>query len=154
MMYQNLSRLGFTLLVVGICGGAFILMQIMPYHYAPTNPPVVATPQWDSPRTAELAARSCNNCHSNQTQWPWYSYLAPASWEIHRTVQQGRAVMNFSDWKPLRIDAQRAAGAVYIHYMPLKRYLLLDPSADLTDQEAIELSEGLRKTILASQGKQ
>lgn len=41
---------------------------------------------------------SCANCHSNQTAWPWYSYVAPASWIIAHDVHRARRKMNFSEW--------------------------------------------------------
>lgn len=45
---------------------------------------------------------SCNNCHSNGTIWPWYSYVAPASWIIAHDVHQARGKMNFSEWGGLQ----------------------------------------------------
>jgi Haem-binding domain len=42
--------------------------------------------------------RSCKDCHSNETSWPWYAYVAPASWVVARDVHQARNKMNFSDW--------------------------------------------------------
>jgi hypothetical protein len=43
--------------------------------------------------------RSCWDCHSNDTIWPWYSYIAPFSWSIARNVKNGRAYLNFSIWE-------------------------------------------------------
>lgn len=45
-----------------------------------------------------MLRRSCNNRHSNDTSWPWYSYVAPASWMITHDVHRARAKMNFSEW--------------------------------------------------------
>ena len=42
--------------------------------------------------------RSCRNCHSNQTVWPWYSHVAPVSWNVIWHVNDGRGSMNMSDW--------------------------------------------------------
>jgi hypothetical protein len=57
--------------------------------YATENvPPVVKT----------VLERSCKNCHSNETSWPWYSYVAPASWVIAHDVHQARKAMNLSEW--------------------------------------------------------
>lgn len=68
------SLLGFIAIV--------ILIQAVPYGRDHLNPPVRAEPQWDSPRTRELSARACFDCHSNETVWPWYSNIAPISWLI------------------------------------------------------------------------
>ena len=42
---------------------------------------------------------SCYDCHSNQTPYPWYSHVAPVSWLVAHDVKEGRAKLNFSDWK-------------------------------------------------------
>ena len=57
--------------------------SVRPRH---TNPPGLKEPQWDSPATRAFAVRSCFDCHSNQTNWKWYSNIAPASWLIQRDV--------------------------------------------------------------------
>jgi hypothetical protein len=42
--------------------------------------------------------RSCRDCHSNQTTWPWYSHVAPVSWLVVDDVNHGRSHVNFSEW--------------------------------------------------------
>jgi hypothetical protein len=46
----------------------------------------------------QMVQRSCQDCHSEKTVWPWYSYVAPMSWLIEKDVQQGRSHMNLSHW--------------------------------------------------------
>ena len=60
------------------------LIQAVPYGRDHINPPLNAEPAWDNPRTQELTVRACFDCHSNETVWPWYSYIAPISWLIER----------------------------------------------------------------------
>jgi hypothetical protein len=43
--------------------------------------------------------RSCMDCHSNKTAWPWYSYVAPVSWLVESDVRRGKDRMNLSDWE-------------------------------------------------------
>src|ERR1700757_4452183 len=50
------------------------------------------------PALVRVLEKSCQNCHSERTQWPWYSYVAPLSWLIERDVHNGRSHMNLSDW--------------------------------------------------------
>jgi hypothetical protein len=50
------------------------------------------------PSVRTVFESSCMNCHSNQTYWPWYSYIAPVSWIVARDVHDGRRQMNFSEW--------------------------------------------------------
>ncbi len=45
-----------------------------------------------------ILERSCGDCHSNQTVWPWYSHVAPLSWLVVDDVNEGRRHLNFSDW--------------------------------------------------------
>ena len=83
-------------------GSAFLLLfvaiQFVPYGKDHTNPTVLAEPQWDSPRTRELAVKACFDCHSNETHWPWYSNVAPLSWQVQDHVDEGRSELNFSEW--------------------------------------------------------
>ena len=67
------------------------------------NPPIDAshTIQAQVGTTSELAAvldRSCRDCHSNNTVWPWYTQIAPLSWLMARGVAEGRRAVNFSEW--------------------------------------------------------
>lgn len=87
---------------------------------------------------------SCANCHSNQTNWPWYSYVAPASWMIAHDVHSARRKMNFSEWadypankreeKLEEICEQLTDGD-----MPDPKYLWLHHSARVTpaDRDAV-----------------
>ena len=75
-----------------------LVVQVIPYGRDHTNPPVAAEPLWDSPQTRDLAVRACFDCHSNETEWPWYSNVAPISWLVQRDVEEGREELNFSEW--------------------------------------------------------
>ncbi len=60
--------------------------------------------------TSALAAvldRSCRDCHSNATVWPWYTRVAPVSWAMAYGVRAGRKAVNFSDWAGYRPQQQR-----------------------------------------------
>ena len=60
--------------------------------------------------TSELAAvldRSCRDCHSNSTVWPWYTQIAPLSWLMARGVAEGRKAVNFSEWASYPPEVQR-----------------------------------------------
>jgi hypothetical protein len=92
------------------------------------------------PETLAIFQRACQNCHSQQTEWPWYSHVAPISWLIARDVQQARLHMNLSRWQDYSADDRlrllsEIGSAVRNHQMPLPRYLLLHPEARLTDAE-------------------
>jgi hypothetical protein len=59
-----------------------------------------------TPQTAAVLDRACNDCHSNQTRWPWYTNVAPVSWFVINHVNEGRRKMNFSDWAQYSQDEQ------------------------------------------------
>lgn len=129
--------------------GALVLLlglQLVPY--GPTTQPATRIePQWDSPRTRELAVRSCFDCHSNETVWPWYSHVAPISWLVRRDVDRGRAELNLSEWGLGREKGRDAAKTVAEGEMPLALYTLVQRQAILTPAERDELIAGLTRTL-------
>src|SRR4051812_42868003 len=56
---------------------------------------------------AAVLDRSCRDCHSNDTVWPWYTHIAPLSWLMARGVAEGRKAINFSEWASYPSDVQR-----------------------------------------------
>jgi cytochrome c len=87
-----------------------------------------------------LIERACQNCHSDRTEWPAYSYLPLVSWAIEKDVAEGRDHMNLSHWDRYSVDDKRDLLArigtvVRNRQMPLPRYVLLHPEAHLTDEE-------------------
>jgi Haem-binding domain len=121
----------------------FIIIQFVPVKR--TNPPIVKEPKWDSPQTRAFAVRACFDCHSNETKWPAYSYVAPISWFISSDVNDGREHFNMSDWKPGNGD--KAAREVSKGDMPMWQYTLMHSNARLTDAEKKEFAAGLIATF-------
>jgi hypothetical protein len=145
-MKKTIKRI--VLVVGGILLVGFIAIQLVPVDR--TNPPVLSEPNWDSPQTRELAQRACFDCHSNETVWPWYSYVAPVSWTVARDVQVGRQVINFSDWAHVRGEGRSAgemAEVISGGWMPPAKYLQAHPDAQLTQAEKDALIQGLRATL-------
>lgn len=135
--------------IVAIVGGV-ILMQFLPLGISRDNPPVIAEITWDSAETEALARRACYDCHSNETQWPWYSYVAPVSWMIVQDIIKGREVLNFSEWTAdhaAGIETEEAVELVSKGLMPLPYYEILHPEATLNEQETGELIYGLIATL-------
>ena len=88
-----------------------VLLGIQLLRPTRTNPPVdpqreLAAHSQLPPQVASALNRSCNDCHSYRTTWPWYSQIAPFSWVITDDVNQGRRHVNFSDWG--QYDPKRA----------------------------------------------
>jgi hypothetical protein len=92
---------------------------------------------------AAMLQRSCMNCHSNETRWPWYTRMAPASWMTTKDVDAARKAMNLSRWSSqsgrrpdLAIGSLTAACAdLQTGRMPMRNYVLLHPEARVTKLE-------------------
>jgi hypothetical protein len=138
-------RLRRTLLIVaGALLAVFLLIQLVPYGWTRSNPPVSAPAPWTDPEAEAIARRSCYDCHSNETEWPAYAYVAPMSWLVRSDVESGRSAMNLSEWDEETADAARDADdEIEDGDMPLATYLRLHPDADLSDEEAVRLAEAL-----------
>jgi hypothetical protein len=136
-------------LAVGLAAivGAFLLLQLVPYGRTHSNPPTVAEPAWDSPRTRALAVRACFDCHSNQTRWPWYAKVAPFSWAVQFDVETARSVINFSEWNRRYALAGYAGRRTGTGMMPPYKYRMAHPEADLTPAERMDLARGLEATL-------
>lgn len=134
-------------------GAALLLLillvgfQFVPYGRNLENPPVRDEPGWDDPQTRVLFMRACGDCHSNETDWPWYSGVAPASWLLQYDVEEGREHFNVSEWGRGEQDADEAAETVREGEMPLWYYLPLHAEARLTAAEEAALIRGLEATF-------
>lgn len=94
----------------------------------------------DDPRALRLLERACQNCHSQRTQWPSYSYLPLASWALEKDVADARQHLDLSNWERYSAEQQRDLLArigteVRNRQMPLPRYLVLHPEARLSAEE-------------------
>ena len=124
-----------------------VLIQIIPYGHSHTNPPAGGEPPWNSPQTRELFHRACFDCHSNETGWRWYSYVAPVSWLVGNDVEGGRRHLNFTEWDKPQKHAGDVAGMIKSGDMPPWFYVPLHPSAKLSDAEKQALIEGAGKSL-------
>jgi len=107
-----------------------------------SNPPV--TGKIDAPSNVlSILKASCFDCHSNETEWPWYSYVAPVSFLVSADVEDGRKRVNFSEWDKYD-DEKRAKKLDAIieeveeGEMPLSKYTLMHPDAKM-DQAKIKV---------------
>lgn len=134
--------------IIGAIVLAAVAIQFIPYGSDHSNPPVVAEPKWDTPKTKELFARTCADCHSNETKWPWYSNIAPVSWLVQNDVEEGREHFNVSMWGAQKKNKGDEAKKEFEEgEMPPWFYVLPHPEAKLSDGEKAELSKGLLATF-------
>jgi len=120
-----------VLIIIGILSIAF------PVDH--TNPTV--TGEIEAPEEVMAILRlACYDCHSNETKWPWYSYVAPVSWLVSDDVQDGRKHMNFSVWdtyndKQKRHKIKNIVKLVREGEMPLWFYVPLHPDSDVLPED-------------------
>jgi hypothetical protein len=93
-----------------------------------------------------ILRRACYDCHSHETRWPWYSYVAPVSWLVQNDVHEAREHLNFSTWSGYSPDEQREhleeiAEEVAEGEMPVWYYLPLHPDARLSQDDVNALRE-------------
>lgn len=115
--------------------------------------PLFAGTQVD-PEVLQIFERSCQNCHSERTEWPWCSYIAPIGWFIEKNVQQGRGHMNLSRWDEYDRGSQRdiltrMSAVLRSRQMPLPRYLILHPSSRLSEGEIAKIESGRKESTSA-----
>lgn len=90
--------------------------------------------------------RACYDCHSNQTIYPWYSYIAPISWLVAKDTRVGREKLNFSNWgdlkKRTRIKSlSKIADEIESESMPFPAYLIIHKDAKLDKNNRDKLIE-------------
>ena len=122
-----------------------VALQFVPLNR--TNPSVTREVKWNAPETRALAQRACFDCHSNQTVWPWYAYVAPVSMRVVNHVEDGRRRLNFSQWDQPNADFTEVNRIVTEGQMPLSDYLLLHGNAKLNAAETTALLDGLKATF-------
>lgn len=93
------------------------------------------------PRVRWALERSCRDCHSDATRYPWYSYVPPVSWLIASDIRGGRKHLNFSRWSEYSFVRQERAlseiaNQVKDGEMPLFSYLLIHRDARLSEADA------------------
>ena len=148
---RKLVRVSLLVLALLLAGAQFVPLDR-------TNPPsdpqqhfnVVARPPQ---AVASVLQRSCRDCHTNDTTWPWYSRVAPVSFLVVDDVKEGRSHLNFSEWG--KLDARRAArkleeicDEIKAGNMPERKYTLIHPSAKLTAEE-VQTICGWTEQVLA-----
>ena len=122
-----------------------LVVGIQAIRPARTNPPIdeSQTINARTQMTSDVAAifdRSCRDCHTNKTVWPWYTNVAPLSWWLSNHVSDGRRSLNMSEWGKLSNDRQerklrQICDEVLDGNMPLSSYTPMHPAAKLSDQD-------------------
>ena len=138
LLMRFLFRL-FVLLAI-----VLVAIQFIPYGRDHSNPKTVQEIKWNTPETRALAQDGCFACHSNLTEWPWYTNIAPVSWLTQHDVEDGRAKLNFSEWqRPQDADLEEVVHVLRDDKMPPVQYRLVHSEARLSDAERQKLELGI-----------
>lgn len=132
---------GFTVILLAI--------QFVPNELptvVPTNPADILSSGIVSEDVAAIIKTSCYNCHSNETVYPWYSYVAPSSWLVAKDVREGRKELNFSNWQDYdMMEKLEKLDDIAIEVgegtMPLGIYTLIHEYASLDDEQRERIVE-------------
>lgn len=133
----------------------FASMQL--FRIDRTNPPIDVAATLDkavvvSPDITILLARSCNDCHSNLTRYPWYSNIQPAAWFLRDHIDTGRSELNFSEFATYPKQKQqrtleKICDEIRSNRMPLPSYTYLHRTAVLTESEKDALCNWSRSAV-------
>jgi len=128
---------------------AFIAIQF--YRPDRTNPPIAQAETLEATadvpeNVARILTRSCNDCHSNETTYPWYSNVAPFSWLLADHIEEGRRELNYSVWnnysaKKKRHKYDETCEQIESGVMPHNQYLWLHADARLSEADKKILCE-------------
>jgi hypothetical protein len=146
---RKILKYGFVVLALLFVGIQFVQPER-------TNPPVDPASTFEAvampgPEVVSLVRRACYDCHSHNTVWPWYAYVAPVSWLVADDVRVARRKLNFSQWNLLGPEMshtrlKEACQEVKDGGMPLWNYLLMHPEARLTAEDVKTLCDAGAQT--------
>ena len=110
-----------------------------------SNPPVVAENSMEAAINVpadiqQILARSCNDCHSNKTVYPWYTQVAPVSWWLRNHINEGRRELNISEFATYNDrkkgkKLEEICEQVRSGEMPLPSYLIVHSEAPLSESD-------------------
>lgn len=126
-------------ITLGLGTAVVLALQVVPAEFPRDNPPATATIEGPS-EVVSILRTSCFDCHSNETHWPFYAWIAPASWVVTADVAGARSRLNFSEWEDLRDGfkrrhARKIVERIEAGEMPMPKYLWLHPGARLGEDE-------------------
>ena len=141
-----------------LLGGTVLLLILI--QFIPNELPEVIT---DNPgdligtgivsdEVASMLQKSCYDCHSNTTKYPWYSYVAPVSWLVAKDTREGRNEVNFSIWNEYEmIDKLTVLDDIYTEvkeeHMPMPIYTLMHSEAKLDAAQRQKIMEWAETTM-------
>ena len=148
-LHLNIVKKSFKWILLGVIA-VFALLQLTTLgRSTPSATPghdLLSSTNSPPPEIATLLRGACYDCHSYETRWPWYGYVAPVSWWLDDHVNDARQRLNFSEWP--QNDPQKAAkrwnhvsDTVRDGDMPLPSYAWIHKAARLTPEQRKQLAD-------------
>ncbi|MAS18656.1 MULTISPECIES: heme-binding domain-containing protein [Leeuwenhoekiella] len=134
-------------IIAGIFLVALVLIQFIPVDYNQND----TVPQTDFmvvhkvPEAIQKKIQvSCYDCHSNNTQYPWYNRVQPVAWFLEDHIKEGKAELNFNEWDSLSSRRKTSKLRSIIKQiesgeMPLDSYTLIHRDAKFSKEETEEI---------------
>jgi len=112
----------------------------------------ISTVYQTSNEVSVILDKACNDCHSNNTKYPWYFNIQPVAWWLDNHIREGKEELNFSEFANYSVARQyhkleEFKKQVEKKEMPIDSYTWIHTDAKLTDAEIKTLtnwSEGIR----------
>ena len=109
------------------------------------------TKVYNVPKNVEAIVRtSCYDCHSNNTNYPWYSNVAPVGFFMEHHIKEAKEDLNFSEWgnyskRKQENKLDRIVKQIKSDEMPLASYTLIHKNARLTTVQKKEVMDWISK---------
>ena len=152
---RKLSVIRTLKFVAALAAAALIIGQVGTARRLETEPKTKGMPVSLNIEPPQVLVRACVDCHSNHTDWPWYSHVPPVSWWIAQHVSEGREMLDFSKWDTYsqwqRQDKlESMCGLISTGRMPPWQYTTMHPEARLTEKDKKAVCAWVEKEATAS----
>ncbi|SNR39607.1 heme-binding domain-containing protein [Lutibacter flavus] len=127
--------------LLGIVVAIILIQVIRPEKNESNDETNAITAVMNVPATIQkIIKTSCADCHSNKTNYPWYSEIAPVSWYLASHVNDGKEHLNFSEWAAYNKNQKShiikdLEEELEDHKMPLNSYLWIHKDAKLSAEQ-------------------
>lgn len=124
--------------------GAFLLMQTIQIDLPEVPKEIDKSKEMPMPKEiATLMKTSCYDCHSYETNVPWYGHVSPISWEVRSHIKEGRSALNFQEWGNYSEEKKQKiykgiAKTINLR-MPMPMYISMHAEADLSHSQRKEI---------------
>ena len=134
---KSLKFIGIVILVV-LVGIQFFPIRANQSTEVPTTDFVVSHQAPEN--IGNILHTSCYNCHSNNTNYPWYSHVQPVGWFLQSHINKGKKELNFSEFGSYSVRRQKSKLKSMVNQvekgeMPLSSYTLIHRDARLSQDQ-------------------